>query len=162
MTIQDYLEKIPRHLKDALLALGDENRIAIFLLLLLEDEENYSQIMKELGYKDSSTFNYHIKKLMQSGLITRFYKKSPGTLDRSFYTPSNFGKTLFDRLLVTMEEPYMLLDSTSSDIKPIQEFIKTPPHKFPTQTPLVGPISSRAEINAIVVEPPKTKVRILA
>lgn len=111
---KEIVNMVPKILRDALASLGDENRQAIFIDLLIKDEVSYSNLLRELSFRDSSTLNYHLKPLLESGLISKIYEKRPGTRARSYYTPTEFGQSFFDKLMQVVEEPLERVSGTAS------------------------------------------------
>ncbi|HDL01772.1 MAG TPA: hypothetical protein ENH23_06025 [candidate division Zixibacteria bacterium] len=115
MSKDELLNKVPKILRDALSSLGDESRQAILITLLINDEASYSNLLRELDFNDSSTLNYHLKLLLESGLITKIYERREGTRDQSYYTPTEFGQNFFDKLMRVIEEPLERVHGYSSN-----------------------------------------------
>jgi len=82
----------PPEIKRALDALGQEKRRKIISFIINKKKMSFSDLVEDTNL-NSSTLNFHLKKLMKASLINNYYSKSvnPGR-KYSYYKLSDFGK----------------------------------------------------------------------
>jgi len=130
--IKEYANEMPYELRQAISALNDDIRLAVFFVLFKYGELSFSQIMDELEMQPqySSKLTYHIKKLQKGALIKNEYAKKNDMDSYSFYDITIFGEEILNNLIntITISQPYS--NTTLIPTKSSMETDSTPKSKM--------------------------------
>lgn len=110
--VQQCLVEIPKEIRNAIKAISDDTRLAIFIILLKKGELSFSQILERLGL-NSSTLSHHLKILTEAGLIENYYSKKPGIDEYSFYNTTSFGTDFLTDIVQVLDVTPKIRDAVS-------------------------------------------------
>jgi len=109
--IEKYANEIPEEIRNMIAGLDNDYRTAIFVALYKDGELSFSELLNELGISKAK-LNYHLGKLMESGLVHHYFKHELGAENYSFYNISALGQSFFENLnqllnpINTIEQPF--------------------------------------------------------
>ncbi|MEE9150289.1 MAG: helix-turn-helix domain-containing protein [Thermoplasmata archaeon] len=102
--VSSVVEEIPKEIRVAFTkGVSDDSRLAILLALNANGKHSFKEL-KERFKMNESTLNYHLNRLLESGLITNYYTKSSNIKTYSFYEMSAFGKVVLNRITSILDE----------------------------------------------------------
>ncbi len=102
--VSSVVEEIPKEVRIAFTkGVSDDSRLAILLALNANGKHSFKEL-KERFKMNESTLNYHLNRLLESGLITNYYTKSSDVKTYSFYEMSAFGKVVLNRITSILDE----------------------------------------------------------
>ena len=101
-TAQNYISDIPKELRRAIKALGDDNRLVILVGLIRNGEMSFSQLLM-IVKGTSSTLTHHLRTLIEAGIIENHYAKKLGVDEYSFYDVTGFGKSLIRNVFRSLD-----------------------------------------------------------
>jgi DNA-binding transcriptional ArsR family regulator len=123
-------------------ALNSEQRRRILIDLEEAGSLSYSEILQRTGL-DKGTLNYHLKKLVASGLVRNFLREQGVSFYTSYYEVSEFGRHLIEGLLNAFKPPQARLRIPSATTTSYELWL--PPQRGARETPdTVNPSSSEA------------------
>ena len=126
------------------------------ILIELEDRSlSYSEILQKTGL-DKGTLNYHLKKLVASGLVRNFLRE--GALHTSYYEVSTLGRRLIEGIFNAFRPPpsyiQIVASTTTALIRVPVESTYTgfiPPAEKGETTTQVIPLTTSQEKEGIFV-----------
>jgi len=125
----------------AINALNSKTRRQI--LIELEDRSlSYSEILQKTGL-DKGTLNYHLKKLVASGLVRNFLRE--GTLHTSYYEVSTLGRRLIEGIFNAFRPPQSYIQIAASTT--------TAPIRVPVESTYTGfiPLAEERETTTQII-----------
>ena len=99
--ILDYDRRVPEIMRKAMEGFAKQEGRAIVMILAEKGELSFKQLAKFISM-NPGTLNYHLKLLLNAGLLANHYKKVESTDEYSFYQLTEFGND-FLKLLGIMK-----------------------------------------------------------
>ncbi len=114
--VERYASEVPVELRNAVKALSDDRKWAVYIALIKEGEKNFNSLKKLFGFHPEE-LNRVLRSLKSAGLIRKYVSslKDIGRVQRTFYAPTEFGKAFLDSLYYSiMPKEEILLDLWAS------------------------------------------------
>ncbi len=106
MSWKKYSKKWPEEIKKANKGLQSDLDRGIFIYLLTEGKKSFNRIKSELDI-GSNKLSYHLKKLVNTGLVTNKLSHRKDEECYSYYEVSDFGKKYADNVLKAVRGMYL-------------------------------------------------------
>lgn len=123
-----YVDKIPSDVRHALDGLANELRQAIVVLLSEEDRLRFKDIQSRLSIPKSD-LAFHLNRLIQTGLVSRFYAQLPSDESHAYYRLSDLG----DSLLRGISDAFVPEVPIRTDVDKWAKFSKLVKPSWPVQ-----------------------------
>ncbi len=131
--VEKYASEVPIELRNAVKALSDDRKWAVFVVLVKEGEKNFNNL-KALFRAHPQELSRILKSLKSAGLIRRyvFSLEDVEKVQKTFYEPTEFGKEFLESLYFSImpkkeiikevqkmwiSTTYWQLDSTPSSVE---------------------------------------------
>lgn len=97
--VEKYASEVPIELRNAVKALSDDKKWAVFVALVKEGEKNFNNL-KVLFRAHPEELSRVLKSLKSAGLIRKyvFSLEDVGKVQKTFYEPTEFGKAFLESL----------------------------------------------------------------
>jgi len=102
--VEDYANEVPEEIRRAIRGLDSEYRTAIFVVLYKQGELSFSELQKMLEM-DKAMLNYHLGIMVESALVSHYYKHELGTERYSFYNITHYGQNFLESLGQILRPP---------------------------------------------------------
>ncbi len=96
--IDEYASQVPKEIRKAVKAFGNDIRCAIVVDLVQKGESTFTQLKDDLDI-DSKLLSNHLKILMDGAILEHYYKHEFGNEQYSYYNLTLFGKDIFRGIL---------------------------------------------------------------
>ncbi len=97
--VQQYLDRIPVEIREAVMELDTPGKWAIFIALAVDGDKYFNQLKKEF-VANPNTLDKALKSLVTSGLVEKKVKQlaDTGDTNRTYYTTTRLGEKLLNNL----------------------------------------------------------------
>ncbi|MDD5188288.1 MAG: winged helix-turn-helix transcriptional regulator [Methanoregula sp.] len=97
--VQQYLDRIPVEIREAVMELDTPGKWAIFIALAVDGDKYFNQLKKEF-MANPNTLDKALKSLVMSGLVEKKVKQLAdiGDTNRTYYTTTRLGEKLLNNL----------------------------------------------------------------
>jgi len=114
--VERYASEVPIELRNAVKALSDDRKWAVYVALIKEGEKNFNSL-KNLFEFHPEELNRVLRSLKSAGLIRKYVAslEDVGKAQRTFYAPTEFGKAFLETLYYSiMPKEEIILDLWAS------------------------------------------------
>jgi len=140
--IEEYASKVPIELRNAVKALSDDKRWAVYVFLIIEGKKNFNSLKDLFGFHPQE-LDRVLKSLKSAGLIRKYVNslEDVGKTQKTLYAATEFGKAFLEALyhsLMSKEEilsnlwTYVSLDPTTIQKSYYELYTCTPTDIPPT------------------------------